>query len=83
MLFWESHGDLGGPVLRDKLWFFGSANHFHIDKIISGVPEQVATDLGLRDDSRPKRRGSRTPSDTIIGYYQHQHKQQPRTAAWR
>jgi hypothetical protein len=78
VLFWESHGDLGGPVLRDKLWFFGSANHFHIDKIISGVPESVATDLGLVDDLTTKETWKPDAGDTVSGYYQHQHKQQPR-----
>ncbi len=78
VLFWESHGDLGGPVLRDKLWFFGSANHFHIDKIISGVPEDVATDLGIVDDLTTKETWKPDAGDTVSGYYQHQHKQQPR-----
>ena len=78
VLFWESHGDLGGPVLRDTLWFFGAANHFHIDKIISGVPESVATDLGLVDDLTTKETWKPDSGDTISGYYQHQHKQQPR-----
>jgi hypothetical protein len=78
ILFWESHGDLGGPVLKDKLWFFGSANHFHIDKLISGVPEAVATDLGLVDDLTTKENWKPSASDTVLAYYQHQHKQQPR-----
>ena len=36
--FWEGHADLGGPIKRDKLWFYGAYNHFKIDKVISGVP---------------------------------------------
>jgi hypothetical protein len=78
VLFWETHGDLGGPVLRDTLWFFGSANHFHIDKIISGIPEAIATDLGIVDDLTTKETWKPDAGDTVSGYYQHQHKQQPR-----
>src|SRR6266487_3523587 len=28
LLFWEGHADLGGPVARDKVWFYGAYNHF-------------------------------------------------------
>jgi hypothetical protein len=77
LLFWESHGDIGGPVLKDRLWFFGSANHFHIDKVLSGVPASVATDLGIVDDLTTKENWKPSANDTVIGYYQHQHKQQP------
>ncbi len=45
-LFWESHGDVGGPIVRDRLWFYGSANAFKIDKVISGVDPTIATDIG-------------------------------------
>ncbi len=78
LLFWETHGDLGGPIVRDTLWFFGAINHFHIDKVISGVPEAVATDLGLVDTQVTKETWKPTASDTVIGYFQRQHKQQPR-----
>ena len=39
ILFYEAHLDLGGPVMRDKLWFYTAYNRFKIDKIISGVPK--------------------------------------------
>ena len=47
LLFWEGHADLGGPALKDKIWFYGAYNQFHIDKQVSGVAQEVATDLGL------------------------------------
>jgi hypothetical protein len=34
LIFWEGHVDLGGPVKRDKGWFFAAYNHFKIDKVI-------------------------------------------------
>src|SRR5882724_4470751 len=45
--FYEAHLDLGGPIARDKAWFYAAANTFKIDKVVSGVPRDVATDIGL------------------------------------
>src|SRR5919197_5829249 len=50
LLFWEGHVDLGGPVKRDKVWFYGAYNHFKINKVVSGVDRSVATDLGIFDN---------------------------------
>ena len=74
----EAHADVGGPILRDRLWFFYARNHFRIDKLQSGVPESVATDLGIVDDHTTKETWKASDRDTFIGYYQHQHKQQPK-----
>lgn len=74
----ETHGDIGGPVWRDKLWFFVSRNHFRIDKAQSGVPESIATDLGIVDDITTKETWKPNANNTFIAYYQHQHKQQPK-----
>jgi len=40
--FWETHVELGGPLVRDKLWFFGAFNKFHLEQRISGVDPAVA-----------------------------------------
>src|SRR5215813_5727419 len=44
LLFWELHTDLGGPIKRDKAWFYGAYNHFKIDKAVAGIAQSVATD---------------------------------------
>jgi carboxypeptidase family protein len=77
LLFYEGHADLGGPVKRDKMWFYTAYNHFKIDKAISGVDQNVATDLGVFDTYVVKGTGKLTPSDTLIGYYQWGRKQKP------
>ena len=33
--------------MRDKMWFFAAYNYFSIDKIVSGIPQAIATDLGI------------------------------------
>jgi outer membrane receptor protein involved in Fe transport len=70
LVFWENHDDLGGPIVRDKLWFFVAYNHFKIDKVISGVDPSVATDLGIFSNFTTKETYKASSKDTIIGYYQ-------------
>jgi hypothetical protein len=68
--FWEFHSDLGGPIVTDKLWFFGAYNHFTIDEDISGVPHNRATYQGYYNNYTTKETLKASQKDTIIGYYQ-------------
>jgi hypothetical protein len=85
ILFYEAHADLGGPVKRDKAWFFVAYNRFKIDKIISGVPkfstingqELQTTDLGIFNNFTVKGTYRMTQKDTLVGYYQWGEKQKP------
>ncbi len=78
LLFWEGHADLGGRIVRDKLWFFGAYNHFKIDKVVSGVPQNIATDIGIFDNYTGKGTWKAGISNTLIGYYQRGRKQKPK-----
>jgi hypothetical protein len=77
IIFWEGHTDLGGPIKKDKLWFYGAYNHFKIDKQISGVPRNIATDLGIFDNEVTKETWKVSQKDTIVGYFQWGRKQKP------
>ncbi len=77
LLFWENHSDLGGPIVKDKLWFFAAFNHFNINKQLSGVPVSTATDLGVFNNFTTKETYKLSSKDTIIGYYQWGRKQKP------
>ena len=76
-LFWETHGDVGGPVVKDRLWFYASANAFKIDKIISGVDPSVATDIGRIYVYTGKVSWRPTDDDQITGFGYFQLKQKP------
>ena len=77
LLFWEGHADLGGRIVRDKLWFFAAYNHFKIDKVVSGVPQELATDIGIFDNYTGKGTWKAGINNTVIGYYQQGRKQKP------
>jgi hypothetical protein len=77
LLFWEGHADLGGRVVKDKVWFFAAYNHFKIDKVVSGVPQDIATDIGIFDNYTGKGTYKAGTNNTLIGYYQAGHKQKP------
>jgi hypothetical protein len=77
LLFWEGHADLGGPIIKDKFWFYGTYNHFKIDKAISGVSRDIATDVGLFDNFGGKLTIQATEKDQVILYSQWGRKQKP------
>ncbi|MCY3758461.1 MAG: TonB-dependent receptor [Acidobacteria bacterium] len=68
LLFFETHADIGGPILRDRAWFYAFYNHFRIDKAVSGVDRAVATDLGDFDQFGGKATVRLTDRDRLIGY---------------
>jgi hypothetical protein len=77
LLFWEGHTDLGGPIYRDRSWFYGAYNHFKINKAVSGISQSVATDLGIFDNETAKGTWKPTQNNTLIGYFQQGRKQKP------
>ncbi len=77
LIFYEIHADAGGPIVKDKAWFYGFFNRFRIDKAISGVPIDVATDIGNFYGYGGKVTFQLTPKDQFIGYSQWGLKQKP------
>jgi hypothetical protein len=75
--FHEFHVDLGGPVVKDKFWFYGAYNYFKIDKIISGQDPQIATDIGLFDEYTAKINYQFSQKDQFIGFGHWSLKQKP------
>ena len=77
LLFYEGHAELGGPVMTDRAWFYAAYNRFKINKAVSGVPQNLATDLGLFNNFTTKESYKASSKDTLIGYYQWGKKQKP------
>jgi len=75
--FWEWHSDIGGPIQKDRLWFFGAVNRFVINKQISGVDPTIATDLGKFWNYTTKETFKLSSKDTLIGYLQRGLKDKP------
>ena len=78
LLFFETHADIGGPIVRDRAWFYAFYNHFRIDKAVSGVDRAVATDLGDFDNFGGKVTVRLTDRDRLIGYSQWGLKEKPK-----
>jgi hypothetical protein len=61
---------VGGPIIKDRLWYFVAYNHFTIDVDISGVPHDRATYQGYYNNYTTKETFKASEKDTLIGYYQ-------------
>ena len=75
--FYEAHIDLGGPIVRDKAWFYAAYNRFVIDRVISGVDRNEATDLGDFDMFTVKMNYQMTERDQFITMHHWSLKQKP------
>ena len=75
--FFEYHLDLGGPIIRDKAWFYAAYNRFYIDRIISGQDPGVATDVGDFDMFTVKANWQLTERDQFITFHHWSLKQKP------
>ena len=75
--FFEYHLDLGGPIIRDKAWFYAAYNRFYIDRIISGQDPGVATDVGDFDMFTVKANWQITERDQFITFHHWSLKQKP------
>ena len=75
--FFEYHIDLGGPIVRDKAWFYAAYNRFFIDRIISGQDPDVATDVGDFDMFTVKANWQITERDQFITFHHWSLKQKP------
>jgi outer membrane receptor protein involved in Fe transport len=76
-VFREFHIDAGGPVVKDKFWFYGAYNYFKIDKTISGQDPSIATDIGLFDEITGKINWQISEKDQFIGFSHWSLKQKP------
>jgi carboxypeptidase family protein len=64
---YDYHVDLGGPVVKDRAWFYAAYNRFFVDRPVSGQDENVATEIADFDMVTGKLNIRLTDKDQIIG----------------
>ena len=74
---WETSGDFGGRLIRDKLWFFTSAEHRRLEQEVvnaqkpDGTAATVYTSMSYQTD---KLSYQMSPSNRFVGFYQYARK---------
>lgn len=75
--FYEYHLDLGGPIVKDRAWFYLAHNRFFLDRAVSGQDPSIATEIVDVDMFTGKINVRLTGRDQLIGFGHWSYKQQP------
>ncbi len=75
--FWEFHGDIGGPIVREKAWFYFAHNRFRVDTSISGQDPEEGTDLARIFQFNFKATWQFTEQDKLIYFMLRNDKDKP------
>ena len=70
LLYWEGHADIGGPIWRDKAWFFLAYNNNVTERAISGIPTSEIREEAILRNYYTKLNIALTEKDELIGYSQ-------------
>lgn len=72
-------GQLGGPLIKDKLWFYASAQRYKVDQNPSG-PVTTRTEVSPRLNT--KLTWQPGPNDNVMGTFQYDNYNQTGRAGW-
>ena len=75
--FYEYHLDLGGPIVKDRAWFYVAHNRFFLDREVSGQDPSVATEIADVDMLTGKINARLGARDQLIAFGHWSFKQQP------
>ena len=75
--FYEYHLDLGGPIVKDRAWFYVAHNRFFLDRAVSGQDPSIATEVADLDMFTGKVNVRLTDRDQLIGFGHWSFKQEP------
>lgn len=75
--FYEYHLDLGGPIIKDRAWFYVAHNRFFLDREVSGQDPAVATEIADVDTLTGKINLRLSDRDHLIGFGHWSFKQRP------
>ncbi|MYE43992.1 MAG: hypothetical protein F4X79_08210 [Acidobacteria bacterium] len=68
--YWEAHADVGGPLWRDKAWFFLAYNNNLTHRAISGLDPEVIKEEAILRNYYTKVNFALSEKDELIGYSQ-------------
>ena len=75
--FYDYHLDLGGPIVKDRAWFYVAHNRFFLDRAVSGQDPSIATEIADLDVLTGKINIRLTDRDQLIGFGHGSFEQQP------
>ena len=75
--FYEYHVDVGGPIVKDRAWFYAAYNRFFLDRPVSGQDPEVATEIADFDMVTGKVNIRLTDKDQLIGFGHWSFEQRP------
>ena len=70
LTYWEAHADVGGPLWRDKAWFFLAYNNNLTHRAISGLDPEVIKEEAVLRNYYAKVNMALSEKDELIGYSQ-------------
>ena len=70
LTYWEAHADVGGPIWRDKAWFFLAYNNNLTHRAISGLDPEVIKEEAVLRNYYAKVNMALSEKDELIGYSQ-------------
>ena len=75
--FWEVHADVGGPIVKEKAWFFFAYNKFITDTQVSGQDPEIGTDESNIYNVSIKASWQFSERDKLVGFLLRAHKYKP------
>jgi len=70
LTYWEAHADVGGPIWRDRAWFFLAYNNNLTHRAISGLDPNTIKEEAVLRNYYSKVNVALTERDELIGYSQ-------------
>ena len=78
--FYDASAQLGGPVVKDKAWFYGSVQFLRNASTDPGVPPDIATEI-TSDRYDVKGSGLLGQKNEVSGFYQYEKSASPDSAS--
>lgn len=78
--YFDASGSIGGPIVKDQAWFYGSAQFLRDASTDPGVPPDIATEV-VSDRFNVKGSGLIGQNNAYTGFYQYENGESPDSAS--